>query len=193
MSKPVQFLFDYASPWAYLANECLPEKFAGLKIEYIPIYLRGLEAFSTAMPYNANKLKYTWKDFERCIKFHGVEATFPDQFPVNGIHALRGALVAQQQGQFPAYHDHVFKATWRDNRNMGDKEVVIALAAEVGLDAGVFREAINDPEIKETLRQQTEQWQERGVFGVPTFWVGDEMFWGHDRMDYVVRAARQKG
>ena len=186
----VQFLFDYASPWSYLANATLEKKFAGAQIEYVPVYLRGLEMFATAMPYSARKLQYIMKDLVRCAAHEQVPVRIPDEFPINGLYALRGALYALETGTFSTYNERLFAATWADNKPISNKEVVIALAGEAGLDRAIFREAIERPDIKAKLKDTTAAYQERGVFGVPTFFVGDEFFWGHDRMEYVQRAVR---
>lgn len=184
----LEFLFDYASPWAYLANELFTRKFPGVEIAYVPTYIRGLETFSTGMPYGQSKLLYILRDLQRCADFEQVPLAIPAEFPINGLYALRGALWAQRQGGFAAYHQTVFRATWAGNAAISNKAVVIGLAEKAGLDAGAFAAGIEEPAIKDLLKTSTARWQERGVFGVPSFWVGDEQFWGHDRMDYVARA-----
>lgn len=184
----LEFLFDYASPWAYLANELLPQKFPHAEIEYVPTYIRGLELFSTGMPYGQTKLLYILKDLERCAKHEQIPLVIPAEFPINGLYALRGAVWTLRHGGFAAYHQTVFRATWAGNAAISSKDVVIGLAEKSGLDAKAFAAGIEQPEIKEVLKTSTARQQERGVFGVPAFWVGDDLFWGHDRMDYVARA-----
>jgi 2-hydroxychromene-2-carboxylate isomerase len=184
--KSVDFLFDYASPWSYLANEVLARRLPGVVVDYVPVYLRGFESFATGVPYGSAKLAYTMTDFQRSARHEGVPIGAPATFPINGIHALRGAVHARRAGLFSAYHEAVFHAAWRDSREISTKEGVLAIAAEVGL-AGAAA-ALEDPEIKAFVREHTDRAVARGVFGVPTFFVEDEMFWGHDRLDYVARA-----
>ena len=184
----LDLLYDYASPWAYLADALLPRRLPGVAVRYRPIYLRGLEAFSRGLPYNANKLRYIGADYQRCADHEGVPTQFPAIFPINGIHALRGALAARAQGRFAEYHGRMFAAAWRDARDVSRKEVVLEVAAEAGLDAARTQAALDDPALKEELRAETAQAEARGVFGVPTFFVGDQLYWGHDRMDFVARA-----
>jgi 2-hydroxychromene-2-carboxylate isomerase len=83
----------------------------------------------------------------------------------------------------------MFHAAWRDGRNVGDKTVVIEIAVEAGLDRDRFAARVDAPEIKDQLKRATAAAEARGAFGVPTFFVGEQMFWGHDRMDFVARAA----
>jgi 2-hydroxychromene-2-carboxylate isomerase len=182
----VEFLFDYASPHAFLASVSLGAKLPNAEIEYRPVYLRGFESFSKGIPFSAPRIAYMMVDLQRCAADCGVEIRMPAAFPVNGLYALRGAIAAQRAGKLAVYHDVMFQAVWQRGRDISQKETVAAIAAELGLPevAG----ALDDPSIKEELRKSTEAAAKRGVFGVPTFFVGAEMFWGHDRMHHVARA-----
>jgi 2-hydroxychromene-2-carboxylate isomerase len=184
----VDFYFDYASPWSYLASEVLSSRLPGIQVVYRPIYLRGLELFAKGMPYSSAKLRYIGQDFLRCAEHEGVAVRMPTHFPVNGLYAVRGALAAKDASSFEVYHRALFHAAWRDDRDVGDKQVVLALAREVGLE---LEAAIDAPELKERLKRDTTAAEARGVFGVPSFFVGEELFWGHDRLDYVRRAAEK--
>lgn len=186
--QTVELLFDYASPWSYLANAIVPRRLPGVTITYVPVYLRGFEAFATGVPYTAAKMAYVMTDFQRCAKHEGVEIAAPHAFPVNGIHALRGAIHAQRQGVFAAYHEAMFSAAWRRSKDVSTKEGVLAIASEVGLTG--LSEAFDDPTIKAAVRENTDRAVARGAFGVPTFFVGDELFWGHDRLEHVAAALR---
>jgi 2-hydroxychromene-2-carboxylate isomerase len=190
--KPIELFYDYASPWAYLASELIPRRLPGAEIVYKPIYIRGLEAFSKGLPYGGTKLAYLMRDLYRISTHEGVEVRIPQVFPINGLYAVRGALVALERGGFAEYHRAMFQATWREDRNIGDKQIVIDIAAAAGQDRAAFAEAIESPAIKEKLKAETTRAAERGVFGVPTFFVGDELYWGQDRMDYVARALATK-
>src|SRR5689334_5774325 len=96
--KAVAFHFDYASPWAYLANELLPRKLPGATVTYHPTYLRGLETFSKGMPYTSAKLLYQMRDIARCAAYEGVTLVAPTTFPIDGLQALRAAFVARDSG-----------------------------------------------------------------------------------------------
>lgn len=183
----IEFHFDYASPWSYLASELVPRQLPKARVVLKPIYLRGLESFANGMPYGSDKLSYLAADVARCAAYEGIRMSPPASFPINGIHALRGALVAEREGALQAYHEAMFRAAWRDQRDISDKTVVGLVAKEAGVPAVL--DAIDDPAIKDELKARTEAAKKRGVFGVPTFIVGGELFWGHDRLGYVARAA----
>jgi len=183
-----ELLFDYASPWAYLADRLRPRLLPGVTVELSPIYLRGLPAFSQGLPYGAEKLRYIMQDLGRCAQHHGIAVRPPSVFPINGLYALRGALWCREQGGLDAFHEAVFHATWRDDRNVADRAVLTEIARECGLDAQAFAAGIESDDIKNALKARTAAALERGVFGVPTFIVGAQLFWGHDRLDYVARA-----
>ncbi|MGD0529191.1 MAG: 2-hydroxychromene-2-carboxylate isomerase [Polyangiaceae bacterium] len=189
MTAPrVDFLFDYASPWSYLADATLGRWFSPGQVHYVPVYLRGFESFARGVPYSAAKMAYLLKDMVRSAAHVGVPVTMPPVFPINGLYALRGAIAAEREGRFAEYHAAMFPAAWREGRDVSDKTVVAAIAREVGA-AGVA-EALDDPSVKDTLRTNTDQGVGRGAFGVPSFFVGEELFWGHDRMHLAGAAAK---
>jgi 2-hydroxychromene-2-carboxylate isomerase len=188
--KSVAFYFDYASPWAYLANELLNRKLPGATVTYHPIYLRGLETFSKGLPYTGAKMVYLMRDIARCAEHEGVSMAPPPSFPLDGLTSLRAALVAQDSGAFDRFHRAAFRAGWQEQREVSKKEVVATLLADaLGSTEAVALEAMTTPAIKDRLRDATAKAETRGVFGTPTFFVGEEMFWGHDRFDYVAREA----
>jgi 2-hydroxychromene-2-carboxylate isomerase len=185
--RPVEFLFDYASPYAYLASELLASKLPGVAVTFRPVYLRGFESFNKGVPFGAARLAYMIKDLQRCAGEHQLPFRVPASFPVNGLYSLRGAIAAIRGGMFEVYHRAMFRAVWADGRETSNKEAVAKVARELGL--ADVADALDDLSIKDELRASTEDAARRGVFGVPTFFVGDEMFWGHDRLDQVRRAA----
>jgi 2-hydroxychromene-2-carboxylate isomerase len=187
----VDFHFDYASPWSYLADATLPRHFAPDQVRYLPVYLRGFESFMRGVPYTPAKMAYLLKDLVRSAEHAGVPVKMPPVFPLNGLYALRGALAAQRDGGFAAYHAAVFHAAWRDGRDVSTRETVDALAREIGLPA--VADALDDPWVKETLRTNTERAVARGAFGVPSFFVGEDLYWGHDRMHLAGAAAKRPG
>jgi 2-hydroxychromene-2-carboxylate isomerase len=189
--KPIEFLFDYASPWAYLASELAPRRLPGFAITHRPVYLRGFESFKTGIPYDATKLQYIMRDLHRISTHEKVPVRVPSVFPINGLYALRAALVALERGGFAEYHQAMFKAAWAEDKNISSKDVVLDIAAAAGQDRAMLAEAIDSPAIKERLKSETARAASQGVFGVPTFFVGEELFWGQDRMDYVARAAAE--
>ena len=184
----IDFAYDYASPWAFLASACVRERFAGLDVAYLPTYLRGFESFREGVPYSSAKLVYLLRDFQRIADRLGLDVKTPSHFPINGVHALRGAIAAEREGVFDAYHRATFAAAWQEDRNISSPDVVKAIAREIG--APAVADALGDASIKDALRANTDRALARGAFGVPTFFVGDELFWGQDRMLEAARCAR---
>ncbi len=188
-TAPIEFLFDYASPWSFLADRLRPRHFGDSATTFVPVYLRGFESFSKGVPYGPAKLVYIARDFERCAAEAGVAFKPPPVFPLNGLYALRGAVAAQREGKLAPYHEPMFRAAWAEGKDVSNREVVKAIARELGLPS--VADALDEPSIKDELRVNTEKGVARGAFGVPTFFVGDEMFWGHDRMHFAAAAARR--
>jgi 2-hydroxychromene-2-carboxylate isomerase len=187
--KIVEAYFDFASPWSYVASAIAARKLPGRTIDWKPIYIRGLEAFSQGVPYVGPKLDYLMRDLQRCAAHEGVALLPPVTFPIDGLQSLRGAIVARQRGKLDRYREAIFRAAWAEQRDISDKSLVVALLAEAtGETSAALADAIASQSVKDNLRANTEEAKSRGAFGVPTFFVGDEMFWGHDRLDYVARA-----
>jgi 2-hydroxychromene-2-carboxylate isomerase len=188
--KDVIVHYDYASPWAFIATEIIERKLPGVPLTWVPTYLRGLESFATGIPYSSSKLTYITRDLVRVAEHEKVNLKPPATFPIDGLSTLRAAIVAEERGVFDRYHRAAFRAAWSEQRDVSNRAVAAALLAEaIGSTAAEAEAAMADSAVKTKLRENTERAAARGVFGVPTFFVGDEMFWGHDRMDYVLRAA----
>ncbi len=191
MSEPcvVEFCFDYASPWSYLAESRIEKALEGLpvQIQRIPVYLRGFEMFRSAMPFPPAKLAYIMKDLQRFASLYDIPIKTPANFPINGLYLLRGTLSLEECPEWDTYRQAAFRATWADDRNVSDPGTAIEIAVESGLDREKFSAGIASPAIKEKLKANTERTVARGAFGVPTFFVGDEIFWGQDRLDFVRR------
>lgn len=188
--KNVFVHYDYASPWAFIASETAERKLPGVPLTWVPTYLRGLESFATGIPYSSAKLAYITRDLVRVAEHEKVNLQPPAQFPIDGLSTLRAAIAAGERGAFDRFHRAAFRAAWSEQRDVSDRGVAAALLAEaIGVSAADAAAAMADVAVKTKLRENTEQAAAKGAFGVPTFFVGDEMFWGHDRMDYVLRAA----
>ena len=183
----IDFYFDYASPYAFLANHAIRTELPNIKIVHKPIYLRGLEAFRGAMPFVPNKLTNMLVDLQRCAEIQGLPFHVPRQLPINGIYACRGALFTLEQGGFEKYHQLMFSAVWENNIDISNKDCVIDIAVSAGLDEEAFATGIDTPEIKNALKERTTAAEKAGLFGVPSFIVGGELFWGADRIDHVRR------
>jgi len=191
MSKTVEFLFDFASPNAYLSHRVIPaiEARTGARFEYVPVLLGGLfkltnnQAPMVAFGGVKNKMPYEMLETRRFIARHKVdEFTFNPHFPVNSLLLMRAAVVAATQGTLPAYVDAVFHHMWEEPKKMDDPDVVRAALVESGLDAESLLARTQDQQIKDTLVANTQRACDRGAFGIPTFFVGDEIYFGKDRL-----------
>ena len=194
MSKTVEFFFDLGSPSTYLAWTQLPALCAkaGAQLQYRPMLLGGVfQATGNASPIEIPaKGRYTMIDFQRFARRYGVPLEFNPYFPINTLTLMRGAIGIQmrQPERFEAYLASVFKAFWQDKRNLGDPAVLAATLDAAGFDPQALLALVGDQEVKDALKAATEEAVKRGVFGAPTFFVGNEMFFGQDRLDFVAEA-----
>ena len=191
MNAPVQFLFDFGSPNAYLCHKVLPaiEKRNGVVVQYVPVLLGGLFKLSNnRSPVETtadipNKRAYDTLEIKRFIAKHAItQFKFNPFFPVNTLPIMRGAVAAQALGCFAPYVDAMFSAMWEQGRNLNEATEVLAVLQNAGLDAKSLLEGAQDPEVKAQLMANTQHAFERGAFGSPTFFVGDQMFFGKDRL-----------
>ena len=192
MSDPkVQFLFDFGSPNAYLADLVIPkiEQRTGVKFEYVPILLGGIfKATNNASPAVTlkdvkNKREYAGIETQRFIRKHGI-TTFKSNpfFPVNTLQLMRGAVAAQVEGVFQPYFKSVYHHMWEAPKKMDDPAVMREALISSGLDADKIIARSQDPAVKNKLMELTQNAVERGAFGSPTFFVGNEMFFGKDQL-----------
>lgn len=189
-----QFLFDFGSPNAYLAYQVLPalEARTGITIEHVPILLGGLfklagnRSPAETFAHVANRRAYDMLEMKRFIARHDLQRFhFNPFFPVNTLQIMRGAVAAEILGCFAVYEKAVFEAMWEQGLDMADPAVILRTLGEAGLDAAGVVRATQDPAVKARLLANTQSAFERGAFGAPTFLVGDEIFFGKDRLREV--------
>jgi 2-hydroxychromene-2-carboxylate isomerase len=194
VTKTVDFIFDFGSPNAYLSWQLLPAiaQRHGAAINLIPALLGGIfKATNNRSPMEAfgevkGKLAYEQLETQRFIARHGLTRfRFNPNFPVNTLLIMRGLVAAQRMGVADAYVPAVLAGMWEDQIKMDNPEAVARVLAAAGLDAPALLAATQDPAVKAQLMANTETAVARGVFGVPTFFVGDEMFFGKDRLGQV--------
>ncbi len=195
----VEFLFDFGSPNAYLCHRVIPaiQARTGVPFTYTPILLGGVfkatgnQSPATAFAHIRNKLAYENLEIARFVRKHAIaEFVFNPFFPINTLNLMRGAIAAQRLGVFEAYVDAVFRHMWGEPKKMDDPEVVQAALVQSGLPAADLIALSQTPEVKAELIANTEQAVEHGVFGAPSFFVGEEMWFGKDRLGDVEEAIR---
>ncbi|WP_353208235.1 2-hydroxychromene-2-carboxylate isomerase [Sphingorhabdus sp.] len=196
MAKGMEFLFDFGGPNSYLAHKSLPEICArtGAELAYVPILLGGLFKLTNnqapMMRYAETPAKrnYEMLEFDRFVKAHALPFKMNPRFPINSLYLMRGAVAAQQLGCFALYVDTVMAAMWEDSKDMGEAKIVRQVLDSAGLDSSALLALADDPDVKAELMANTEAAAKRGAFGVPTFFVGEEMFWGKERLGQVEAA-----
>lgn len=185
MSRKVEFFFDVVSPYSYLAALQLGKLEALAPVEWRPFLIGGVFKLSgNTMPAaNPAKGQYMFKDLQRLFAYLGEPHQFPGTFPANSLTAMR-ALTAADPAQVPALALRLFKAYWAEDRNIGDVAVLTELLGE----ELVAKAA--DEVVKEKLKAVTAEAAQRGAFGAPTFFVGDDLYFGEDRLFLIEHALR---
>ncbi len=194
--KHIEFLFDFGSPNAYLAHKALPALLerTDATLSYTPCLLGGIfKATNNQSPVFAHagvkgKLAYEHLEIERFVKKHGIDFNFNPHFPINTLLIMRGAMVADRDGYLPEYAEAVFDHMWKAPKKMDDPAIATVALAASGLDGAGIVAATAESEIKAALIANTERAVERGVFGLPVFFVRVEMYFGKDRLGQVEEA-----
>lgn len=191
MTPKVEFHFDFGSPNAYFSHKVIPdiEKRTGVKFEYVPVLIGGVfKATNNKSPMEAlagikNKSEYNALETERFKNKHNIKAfKLNPYFPVNTLTIMRGAIYSMLHGYGEEYIDAGYACMWEQGLDMADAEVIQAALTHAGLLADEIIAGASEPEIKQQLIDNTNTSVERGNFGSPTFFVGDEMFFGKDKL-----------
>jgi 2-hydroxychromene-2-carboxylate isomerase len=197
-----EFLFDFGSPNAYLSHLLIPgiEQRTGARFKYVPILLGGvfrltnnkspMESFAGIK----NKLEFQRVEMRRFLRRHQITAFKMNPFfPVNTLQLMRGAVAAEIEGMFKPYVETMFRFMWAEPKKMDDPDVFRASLTQADLDADLLLRRIQDEDVKSRLLANTQAAVERGVFGSPSFFVGDELFFGKDQLrDVEDEIAQQK-
>jgi 2-hydroxychromene-2-carboxylate isomerase len=194
VSQNPQFMFDFGSPNAFLSHEAIPaiEQRTGAKFDYVPILLGGVfKATNNKSPAETlagvkNKREFHAIETERFIKRFQVQPfVWNPFFPVNTLNLMRAAIAAQFEGVFEAYVEAAFHHMWREPKKMDDLEVAVKALNSSGLDGAKLLARAQEADVKAMLIENTQSAVERGAFGSPTFFVGNEMFFGKEQLREV--------
>ena len=194
MSKTVEFYFDLGSPATYLAYTQIPKICAqtDTRLIYIPLLLGGVfKATGNASPATVPaKGRYMFQDLDRYAKRYGVPLKFNPHFPINTLMLMRAVTGMQLRhpDRFAAFIDCLFKAIWVDGRSLDEPATVAAVLSENGFDPQAVLALTADEEVKALLKDNTEKAVERGVFGAPSMFVDNQLYFGQDRLDFVLEA-----
>lgn len=207
MSKPepvIEFFFDCSSPWTYLAFRNLLPLAARLNVAvaWRPVLVGGIfnavnpGVYAAREDWNSAKNRYILKDVQDCAGAIGVDMHFPPKiFPVNSVKAMRSCLwIAQDpvaQPKLQAFIEAVFAAYFTGQEDISKDEVLARICAAVGIDAEACLLGMTLPPIKDQLKANTDEAMQRGAFGSPTFFIGEDMYFGNDRLPLVEAAVRR--
>jgi len=192
MSEKLEFFYDYISLYSYLANSQVTKIDA--EVVYRPMLLGAvLKVTGNSPPMTVKaKGKHLLTDVARWVDHYSIPYKANPTFPQNTVNALRLALLAQREGCFDVVHQALFDAMWVQQKDLSDLECLAEIAANAGMSATAM-EDIGTDSIKDELRTNTDEAVSRGAFGAPTFYVGDKMFFGNDRFEFIGKALADHG
>ena len=196
MIKPFEFYFDFASPYTFIAHKEIRkiEKENSIKIKYMPILLGGILK-SAGIKANVDipvKAKYMIKDCKLWAEKNNIEFKFNSYFPIKTLDLMRCVLVAQKKGFAQNFINKVFDAIWKDGLNLNDNIIIEKLLKNLDINPKIFLMEAVDPKIKNELKKITEDASKKGIFGLPSFIVNNKIFWGQDRLEFVMHEAKKQ-
>jgi 2-hydroxychromene-2-carboxylate isomerase len=193
MARELDFFFDFMSPPSYLAYTQMPGLVArtGAKVNWRPMLTIGLLQLAGNRSPREVPAKARWMgaDLQRWARHYGVtlgSSSHIDTLKI--VPPLRGAFVAAERGETDAYIGSMFRGMWLEDVNIGEPVTWTRLLTEAGLDPAPYRVGVERADVKDALRASTQEAADRGAFGAPSFFVGDELFWGQDRLAFVEEA-----
>ena len=192
MQRTIDFFYDIGSPYSYLAATQVPRlaERTGAAVVWRPFLLGGVfKAAGNDMPARVPaKARWMLEDLSRWAKHYGVPFVFPPFFPPNTVRAMRACVAASRHGRVAEVSLALFRAYWCEGHDPSGEAAIRAAAEGAGLDGGALFAATDDPAVKDGLRAATEEAVARGAFGAPSFFVGDALFWGNDRIELLVES-----
>ena len=195
MINPFDFFFDFASPYSYLAHKQIRniEYQHNIKINYMPILLGGLLNLAEikAAAFIPSKAKFMIKDCKLFAKKLNIKFKFNSYFPIQSLNLMRGVLIARKENKTSLYIDKFFDACWKDGLNLNDQEIVDKILEDLNFNLEAFKLKISEQKIKDELKKRTKDAYLKGVFGAPSFIINNKMFWGQDRLEFVLKEAQK--
>ncbi len=195
MTKPIEFYFDFSSPYSYLGYKELKklEKKNPIKIKYMPVFLGGLHNSAGVTPaaFISLKAKYMIKDTKLVSEKKNIKFKFNSYFPIKTVNFMRGFIISEKEGFEKIYVEKIFNAIWKDGLNMNDPIVIEKVLKNMDLNPRIFLSKAADIKIKDRLRKLTNEALKKGIFGAPTFMINKKIFWGQDRLSYAVDESKK--
>ncbi len=193
MIKSFDFYFDFISPYSFLAHKEVRkiEKKNSIKIRYKPILLGGLHNLHgiKAPAFIPAKAKHMVRDCKLIAEKNSVKFKFNSYFPIRSLNLMRGVLVAEEDNFKSYYIDNIFNAIWQDGLNMNDENIIHRILKNLNINPKTFLLRVTSSSIKDSLRKKTNEAFEKSIFGAPTFVSNNKIFWGQDRIEFVLNEA----
>ena len=195
MIKPFEFYFDFISPYSFLAHKKIRiiEKKNSIKIKYKPILLGGLHNLHSikAPAFIPAKAKHMIRDCKLIAEENNIKFKFNSYFPIRSLNLMRGVIVAEEDNYKSHYIDCIFNAIWEDGLNMNDENVVYKVLKNLNINPKTFFLRSTSSSVKDSLRLKTSEAFKKGIFGAPTFVSNNKIFWGQDRLKFVIDEANK--
>ena len=195
MIKSFDFFFDFISPYSYLAHKQIRniEYQHNIKINYMPILLGGLLNLAEikAAAFIPSKAKFMIKDCKLFAEKLNIKFKFNSYFPIQSLNLMRGVLIARKENKTSLYIDKFFDACWKDGLNLNDQKIVDKILEDLNFNLEAFKLKISEQKIKDELKKRTKDAYLKGVFGAPSFIINNKMFWGQDRLEFVLKEAQK--
>ena len=189
MTKEIHFYYDFSSPYTYIAHKRIKEikKNKNINFLYKPMLLGGLHKLAgiTANAFIGHKNEFMIQDCEMISKKLRINFHFNDKFPINSLYLMRGTLVLEDN-ILKEYIDTFFESYWQFNLDLSDRNIFEKKLNEIGINVDKFFQDIEKKEVKEKLKLFTNEAFSKKIFGAPTFLYNNKIYWGQDRLDYVV-------
>ena len=190
MIKPFDFYFDFISPYSFLAHKEIIkiERKNSIKIKYKPILLGGLHNLHgiKAPAFIPAKAKHMIRDCKLIAEKNKIKFKFNSYFPIKSLNLMRGVFVAEEDNYISHYIDSIFNAIWQDGLNMNDENVIQKVLKNLNINPKTFHLRSASSSIKDSLRKKTNEAYEKGIFGAPSFVSNNKIFWGQDRLEFVI-------
>ena len=194
MIKSFDFFFDFTSPYSYLAHKQIRniENQYKIDINYMPILLGGLHNLAEieAPAFIPSKARFMIKDCKLFAEKLNIKFKFNSHFPIQSLNLMRGVLIARKENKTSLYIDKFFDACWKDGLNLNDQKIVDEILKELNFNLETFKLKISEHKIKDELKKRTKDAFSKGVFGAPSFIINNKMFWGQDRLEFVLKEAQ---
>mgnify|MGYP001208584286 CR=1 FL=1 len=195
MTKKIDFYFDFISPYSYLAYKKVKtlQKNREININYKPILLGGLHNLHEikAPAFIPSKAKFMIKDCKLITEKKRISFKFNSYFPIKTLNLMRGSLVAEEDNFQNYYIDKIFDSVWKDGLNMNDQSIIDKILKNINVNPKTFFLRLNSESIKNLLKKKTSEAFDKGIFGAPTFFVNNKIFWGQDRLDYALTESKK--